>query len=269
MVVHFNRWPQGRVKCLTLSYDDGVIEDRQLIGIMNEHGLRGSFHLNSGILNDERHVSLDELRTTYAGHEISVHMVNHTFPTRLPREGLLMEILEDRRALEKAAGYPVRGMSYPWGDYDQRTIPLFETCGIEYARTVRSHSGFHLPERWLEWHPTCHHNQCVPLADTFIAQEDTWGKGLLLFYVWGHSYEFPRANNWNLIEEFARKIGRRDDIWYATNIEIVDYVNATRAVRTSVDGTMLHNPTATPVWFTVWRESEPRVLSPGETLILG
>ena len=41
---------------------------------------------------------------------------------------------------------------------------------------------------------------------------------------WGHSYEFDNNDNWEVIENFAEYIGGRDDVWYATNIEIYDYV---------------------------------------------
>ena len=43
-------------------------------------------------------------------------------------------------------------------------------------------------------------------------------------------------------------MGCRDDIWYATNIQIVDYVNACRQVIASADGKTLHNPTCIDVW---------------------
>ena len=55
---------------------------------------------------------------------------------------------------------------------------------------------------------------------------------LYMMYVWGHSYEFDRDNSWDLIEGFCKFIGGRDDIWYATNIEIVDYMNAAKILNT-------------------------------------
>ncbi len=42
------RFPGGRQRALTLSYDDGVEQDVKLIGIMKEYGLKGTFNLNSG-----------------------------------------------------------------------------------------------------------------------------------------------------------------------------------------------------------------------------
>ena len=69
-----------------------------------------------------------------------------------------------------------------------------------------------------------------------------------MFYLWGHSYEFDNNDNWNVIEEFCEYMGGRDDIWYATNIEIYDYVKAYENLQTSVDKKIIHNPSNTDVW---------------------
>ncbi|MBQ7932622.1 MAG: polysaccharide deacetylase, partial [Clostridia bacterium] len=69
-----------------------------------------------------------------------------------------------------------------------------------------------------------------------------------LFYLWGHSYEFNDNNNWNVIEEFAAKAGNRDDVWYATNMEIYDYVKAYDSLIWTVAGDMVVNPTVTNLW---------------------
>ena len=42
-----------------------------------------------------------------------------------------------------------------------------------------------------------------------------------------------------------------DNVWYATNIEIVDYVNATKALKISLDLDTFYNPSAISVWLTV------------------
>ena len=86
----------------------------------------------------------------------------------------------------------------------------------------------------------------------------------LLFYVWGHSYEFERAGNWDLIEKFCERAGGHDDIWYATNIEIVDYINAVRSLRVSVKSDKIYNPSAQTVWFMA--DNEVMKVEPGETI---
>lgn len=49
----FMRFPGGRTKSLTLSYDDGVQQDIRLVDILNKHGLKGTFNLNSGLYAPE------------------------------------------------------------------------------------------------------------------------------------------------------------------------------------------------------------------------
>ena len=77
-------YPGGRTKALTLSYDDGRDYDRRLVKIFNDHGLKGTFHLNAGMLKGELKVSLDEIASLYEGHEISCHAFTHPFLERIP-----------------------------------------------------------------------------------------------------------------------------------------------------------------------------------------
>ena len=41
------RFPGGKAKALTLSYDDGVRQDKKLIEIFNKNGIKGTFNVNS------------------------------------------------------------------------------------------------------------------------------------------------------------------------------------------------------------------------------
>ena len=70
----------------------------------------------------------------------------------------------------------------------------------------------------------------------------------MVFYLWGHSYEFEDSNTWNIIEEFGEYIGGREEIWYATNMEIYEYVTAWRQLVYSADGTVAYNPTNTELF---------------------
>ena len=57
----------------------------------------------------------------------------------------------------------------------------------------------------------------------------------MLFYLWGHSYEFDENKNWNVIENFFKKLEKRDDIWYASNIEIYNYIRAYESLDFSLE----------------------------------
>lgn len=265
MRVELNRFAGGRQKCLTMSYDDGPPEDRRLVEIFNRHGIRGSFHLNSGTLGQGERVKPQEVATLFAGHEVSAHSATHPFLDDLPTAKIVQEMLDDRKALEDLAGYPVRGMSYPFGTFNERVLGALSQVGIEYSRTVASTGNFSLPQNFLTWNPTCHHkSNLMELTERFLARQNY--SRLALFYVWGHSYEFPRDNNWDLIETFCQRVGGRDDIWYATNIAIVDYCNAMAALRFSAQGHIAYNPSAVSVWISV--DQKPVEVAAGATVKL-
>lgn len=243
-------FPEGKHKVLTLSYDDGKEADRKLISMMNRYGIKGTFHLNSGLLGKEGRISKDEAAHLYKGHEISAHTVTHPTIARSPKEQLIEEIIEDRKVLERIARTTVRGMSYPNGSYNREIISMLPTLGIQYARTVHSTGEFHLPNDFLEWHPTCHHNEnIIELAEEFKKLHKK--QYLYMMYVWGHSYEFDNDDNWELIEQFCESIGNRDDIWYATNIEIVDYMEAFQRLQFAAGSEFVYNPSAQAVWLQV------------------
>ena len=92
----------------------------------------------------------------------------------------------------------------------------------------------------------------MELAKKFVEGEEPsyfWSKTPKLFYLWGHSFEFANDGNWEVIEEFAKYIGGREEIWYATNGEIYDYAKAFERLEFSVDGKYVYNPSAMDVFF--------------------
>jgi peptidoglycan/xylan/chitin deacetylase (PgdA/CDA1 family) len=243
-------FPGGRFKALTLSYDDGNVADRKLVPILDKHGLKCSFHLNGGLFGRMERIEASEVRGLYAAHEVSAHTYTHPMIGRCPLGSVARQILDDRKALEDLVGYPVRGMSYPFGSYSREIIELLPSLGIEYARAVGTTGGFRLPDDFLAWQGTCHHNDGLAArAKEFLDSKRSID--LQLMYVWGHSYEFEREGRWGLIEDFAASVGGRDDIWYATNIEIVDCVKGWKALRFSSDSSIAYNPSARSVWLAV------------------
>ncbi|KAB8137729.1 polysaccharide deacetylase family protein [Gracilibacillus oryzae] len=243
-------FPQGKHKVLTMSYDDGKEADRRLVEIFNNHGIKGTFHLNSGLVGQGDRIPGEEIAELYHGHEISAHTVTHPTIARSPKEQLIEEIVEDRKGLERIAGKTVRGMSYPNGSYNQYIKELLPHLGMEYARTVNSTESFAMPDDLLEWNPTCHHNRnLMKLAGDFVQLHKK--QYLYMLYVWGHSYEFDHDQNWDLINDFCMYIGKREDIWYATNLEIVDYLNAFQNLKFSADSQFVYNPSAMSVWLCV------------------
>ena len=50
----------------------------------------------------------------------------------------------------------VRGMAYPFGNFNDSVIETIRGLGIEYARTVNDTHNFNIPDDFLQWDPTIH-----------------------------------------------------------------------------------------------------------------
>ena len=268
-MIILNRLQGGKKFAVTMSYDDGSENDRPLIELFNKYGIRGTFHVNSGNFHHPKKIQPEEFETLYKNHEISCHGERHRTMQVLPSVNVVQEILADRQNLETITGRIIRGMSYANGSYDDNVINALSACGIVYARTVKHTNRFGFPENFMEWHPTCHHRECLDMAEKFIAlTERKYFSRPALLYVWGHSFEFVTEEDWKMIETFCQMVSGREDIWYATNIEIYEYITAQRQLVISADNKMVYNPTALEIWFTD-DNAEEYSIKPGETLRLG
>lgn len=243
-------FPGGKHKALTMSYDDGKHEDRRLVELFNKHGIKGTFNLNGGLEGDPVRIPQAEYRELYKGHEVACHTISHPTIARCPLTSVAREVIDDRIKLEQIMGYPVRGLAYPNGSYSKEICDMLPQLGIRYGRVVGNSETFDIPEDFLRWKATCHHDyKLMELGKQFV--EDQKKQYLRLMYVWGHSYEFAKNNNWNVIEEFCALAGGRDDIWYATNIEIVDYVDVVKMAQFAADNSFVYNPCAQSLWLAI------------------
>lgn len=245
-MIEFHVFPGGKKRVVTFSYDDGHVNDERLIKLLDQYGAKGTFHLN-GSLEEGKDVSV--LQERYQGHEISCHTAKHGWPSRMPYQTVVEETLSNRVFLEKAAEYPVVGMSYPcsYAAYNADVKLAMKMCGIVYSRTTKSTMDFHLPDDFMEWHPTCHHKNALEMAEKFMKNIGSYWHGPL-FYIWGHSKEFKTEEDWTMVEQLLEKLSQTDKIWYATNFEIYQYMTAQRSLIISADETCFFNPTSISVW---------------------
>lgn len=254
----YMRFPDGKCKAATFSYDDGVKADIKLIKIFDKYGVKGTFNLNSILFDCENwHDRMDE-ELTYktfinCGHEIALHGARHIFLNKVPLPEAANEIVQNRLYLENKFKKIVRGMAYAYNGYNSEIINLLKSLGVTYARTTEESHIFEVPENWLTLKPTCHHAdpKLGELTDRFLNQspEDEFKhREPWLFYVWGHSYEFDDNGNWHIIENLCRRLSENKDIWFASNGEIYDYVQAYNRLVFSLDGERVYNPSCIPVF---------------------
>ena len=257
----FVRFPGFKRKAVTFSYDDGVRQDKRLIEIMKQNGLKGTFNLNGGRFAEcyegveEGRMTVAEAEALYlpSGMEVAVHGYRHASLARIDRAAATDDVLSDRKALEQIFGCVIKGMAYANGSYNDEVVEILKCTGISYARTTTATGRFDLPTDWLRLPTTCHHNdpRLMELAREFAERGEsayTWGNSPMLFSVWGHSYEFDRNDNWGVIEELAAYIGNREDIYYATNGELFSYLQAADRLEFGAEGKLVYNPSATDVY---------------------
>ena len=247
----FLRFPSFKFKALTLSYDDDTVYNEKLVKILDEYGLKCTFNLNSELFAKEtggRYMTKEQVSKLYkdSPHEIAVHGAKHLSLAEVPVETATHDVIADRENLEKQFSRIIKGMAYANGSYDDTVVEILKKCGIKYSRTVNDSGKFELPTDWLRLSATCHHTAADldELTEKFLAEKEVdyyWSNSPKLFYLWGHSYEFNDNNNWELIENFAKKVGKREDIWYCTNGELYDYCKAYESLEYSVDGSIIKN----------------------------
>ena len=277
--MNYMQFPGGKQRALTLSYDDGVQQDIRMIDILDKYGIKCTFNVNGySFEEDERSFPEGQVHRRMArreaaevfsraianGHEVATHGYSHPFLDKLPSDLATYEIIEDRKCLEEMLGAVIKGHAYPFGTTSDQVVEILRNCGIFYARTTVSTGRFDVPADWFRMPATCHHNDpsLMKLADNFLAQDRY--QHPRLFYLWGHTYEFDIDNNWEVIEKFAEYIGNRENVWYANNMQVYEYVEAYRALRFSANGNIVYNPSALTVWFS--SNNVNVKVSPGETL---
>lgn len=225
-------------KYLTFSFDDCEVYDRILCDMFRKYGIKATFFLISEQLGFRcdfhrygedtvvERVSAEELKQTYDGMEIATHTANH----RCPIDDLETAVLDSVRYLSSLCGYEVKGMAYPGGEYTPEHIAGLKQLGVKYARAAQPCTmSFEVPTEWFAWHPTCKYDddKIDELTDSFLAYS---GDRPAVFHIYGHSYELTRKEEKYSFEGFERllqKLSGRDDIIYATNLEVWEALKCT------------------------------------------
>ena len=285
------RFPDGKFKAFTMSYDDGWPQDKRFSDIITPYGIKATFNIISdavygnydgaGAFKGVKWLNKDEIKEYILdrGHEIAVHGKEHRSNGFQRPIGGIQDTLNCRLALEKEFGIIVRGMAYAYngitafsnGETYEDVKHYLKDLDIAYSRTLGYHNDtdYNLPDDWYNWIPTTHHQEerAMEYIDKFInlklPSSISWRLPRLL-YVWGHTYEFDNNNNWDKLETICEKISSQDDIWCATNMEIYEYVNAYNSLIYSADETQIYNPTLKTVWMEI--DGKPYVVKSGEMI---
>lgn len=226
-------YPNGKRKAITLSFDDGVIQDRRLVEILDRYGLKCTFNLNSELFNvtirvgdkvriDHTKIDPSEVAPLYQNHEVAVHTLTHPNLTTLSDQEIIRQVETDRHNLSALCGYEVIGMAYPCGgvnNNDHVAQVIRENTGVKYSRTITSTYSWEQQENLYRFNPTLHvkDGRCEEICRSFLEAEFDSPK---LLYLWGHSYEFDFDDSWDRFEVLCKLISGHEDVFYGTNKEV-------------------------------------------------
>ena len=265
MISVFMRYPYGKAKAVTFSYDDGVQQDKRLAELFDRYGMKATFNFNCAYRR-ETNFTKEEINEYFLskGHEIAVHGANHRANGNTRVIEGIRDVLDCRLELEEKCNRIIRGMAYPdtgitqmgnFGSYEQIKQYLTE-LDIVYSRTLGGdNDSFMLPQDFHAWMPSAHHNnpKIMEYIEKFV-NLDISTKAYharrvpRLLYIWGHSYEFRTEEDWKYIENIISSLSGNEKIWYATNIEIYNYITAQKNLQLSADETVFYNPSSIDVW---------------------
>ena len=251
-------YPRGKSKAFVVSYDDGVLQDRPFVTLLNRYGLKGTFNLNSGLMENEfewthasgrviKRLSTDGAAPLYQGHEIASHSLTHPYMEHLSEEELMAELQTDKANLERLFGRNVEGFAVPFDYYSRRIEHCARRCGFEYVRLPRENHSFLPPEDTFNWTAGIFHldEGLADFVDAFLSTSDE----LAFCQIAGHSYNLDTENIWGVMEGIFKKISADRDILPMTTAELIEYLRAMRGAE--ITGRHIQNTSDISLWFQI------------------
>lgn len=249
-------YPDGKAKAFNVTYDDGVLQDIRFVELLNKYNLKGTFNLNSGLMENEfewihengcvvKRLSKDKVVSLYQGHEIASHTLTHPYMDNLSESEILYELQSDKANLEKLFGREVKGFAVPFDYYSDLIESFVKRCGFEYARISEERHSFVPQNDYYKWKATIFHTDATlkELTHQFIKTNEE----LALFQIAGHSYDLDIENMWDRIEELFKEITLQKDILPMTTIDIIEYLKAMETAEIT-DRTVKNNSNIS-LWF--------------------
>lgn len=227
-------------KYFTISFDDGITQDLKIMEICKKYGFYDcTFNINTGLCGanwdwvgeaigdptvTHQRFTKEELKSgIYDGFDVEVHTLNHASlkvydndPLKLKRE-----ISADAVNIYRYTGVYPLGMAWPGGDteYTEKTVDFVaKHTDVGFARACGSTFGFDLPEYFLTWYPTCtvSDGNVLKYAEEFLKADCTED---MVFYVWGHGYEFDLLHNYDTLEQLIKMMTEAEDVVTVSNAE--------------------------------------------------
>lgn len=262
-------YPGGKRKAFNVTYDDGVLQDVRLVSLLNTYGIKGTFNLNSGLMEQEfewvhpngmtvKRLSREAVQGLYDGHEVASHTLTHPYMSSLSESEILHQMSADKENLEGLFGREVLGFAVPFSYYSDAIADCARKAGFTYARMSEFSLGYCPWQDRYYW--KCGFYHVEPGLRDYVEGLLYTEEELALCQIVGHSYDLDAENLWGVTEDIFCVVSQRDDVWLATHLQIVEYLMAMSRLEIR-DGVAI-NHSNSHLWMEV--NQKPVCLRPGE-----
>lgn len=251
-------YPYGKRKAFNVSYDDGILQDVRFVNLLNKYGIKGTFNLNSGLLETEfewthsngsiiKRLPISDVVALYDGHEVASHTLTHPYMYELSKEDIMYQLSTDKANLEKLFNREIKGFAIPFDYCSDLIVSCSKECGFYYMRISDESLSFAPPTDFHRWESSIFHcrESLKQLTSEFINCSDE----LALYQIVGHSYDLDTENKWDDIEEIFKTITAQPDILPMTHIEVVEYLTAMNNV--VITENSIENNSSISLWFDI------------------
>ncbi len=251
-------YPDGKRKAFNITYDDGILQDVRFVALLDKYGIKGTFNLNSGLMRREfewvhecgmtvKRLSEHTAAGLYKNHEVASHTVTHPYMSGLSKEVLLYEIGKDREILQNLFGREICGFAVPFDYYSELIESCVKECGFIYGRTSEESRNYTPCEDYFNWKAGIFH--LSPDFKSYVQGFFETEEELAVCQIVGHAYDLDVENMWDEMEEILQRLQKEDDIWFATHIDLVEYLKAIRAAE--ITENYIKNNSEREVWFEI------------------
>ncbi len=173
---------------------------------------------------------------------------------RVTQEAYRKGVTEGKKDLERIFGEgSIRGFVYPYSRSHvwSEEMRQFIEKNNEYvrdSRVITDTTGFAVPDDWKNWACNTTYNNLLSTAQKYAALADDGKLKMLCAGI--HTSDLSKScddgvhtDYWYQLEDFCSLYGNKNNTyWYATNIEIYDYVKATQNLKITEQGIVNNSP---------------------------
>ncbi|HYJ22158.1 MAG TPA: DUF4082 domain-containing protein [Solirubrobacterales bacterium] len=120
---------------VSLTFDDGKVGQYQVGELLEEHGMKATFYVNSEMVGTPPNMTWEELTDlAQAGNEIGGHTLTHAKLTQAAAGDAYEQVCKDRDTLRERGFDPV-SFAYPFGAINAKAKQVVAGCGYASARS--------------------------------------------------------------------------------------------------------------------------------------